>query len=342
MECPKCGLNNMPGSTTCFQCGANFTENRGTIITFPPRSKKSGIKQSLQRYSGYNRLSIFKNINLYQNNFFFFLPHMAKGFLSVIIPGFPQYLNRQLLKGLFFTSLVIVSILIWLFCFINYFQSFPSFSTILPIFLIFLTAIFDGTFFSIPEDIRKNFQIEHYLGLLAFISAGLFLCFHILFLPLNNRFIYFTINQDFPISVYPFNNGDKVIGRKDAYNNRLPERGDIVFYNNNFIGKIIGLPSESIIFEKNKIFINDEQIFGEIYYLTNPNDVNAWEKSLNNDKSKIIKNNYYLAISFGAYYQNHQFQRQLIFTAIPKNIIKAKCTQIVFPKNRRKSLYQEE
>jgi len=71
-------------------------------------------------------------------------------------------------------------------------------------------------------------------------------------------------------TIYP---GDRVIGNRLAYLSGEPERGDIIIFKNPddekqlFVKRIIGLPGETVTIEDAKVYIGEEKILLEEYYL---------------------------------------------------------------------------
>lgn len=71
-------------------------------------------------------------------------------------------------------------------------------------------------------------------------------------------------------TIYP---GDRIIGNRLAYLTGEPKRGDIVIFKypddekQLFVKRVIGLPGEQVIIDDAKIYIGDEQIVLEEYYL---------------------------------------------------------------------------
>lgn len=71
-------------------------------------------------------------------------------------------------------------------------------------------------------------------------------------------------------TIYP---GDRIIGNRLAYLSEEPQRGDIVIFKypddekQLFVKRVIGLPGERVTIDDAKIYIGDEQIALEEYYL---------------------------------------------------------------------------
>lgn len=65
------------------------------------------------------------------------------------------------------------------------------------------------------------------------------------------------------------NIGDNIIGYNFAYNNTKPKRGDIIIFHHPddysllYIKRIIGLPGDTILIEKGKIYVNDMLLLEE-------------------------------------------------------------------------------
>src|SRR4030042_1624712 len=150
MECPRCGLNNMPGSAACFQCGADLLVKQDKPIYYPPRASKKGIQSGIKRHarSGSMFENLFSSFHLPP-----FTRNILHGFLS-IIPGLAQFINKQPLKGVIFSFSAFIFIGLLIFNIKSIFFNFLLF-----FFLVFLLiAIYDGTFFSIPIENRKQFN----------------------------------------------------------------------------------------------------------------------------------------------------------------------------------------
>ena len=86
---------------------------------------------------------------------------------------------------------------------------------------------------------------------------------------------FIMINAFIPSSSmeYTISPGDRVIGNRLAYLSESPERGDIVIFKypddeeQLFVKRVIGLPGETITIEDAKIYIGEEQVLLEEYYL---------------------------------------------------------------------------
>ena len=86
---------------------------------------------------------------------------------------------------------------------------------------------------------------------------------------------FIMINAFIPSSSmeYTISPGDRVIGNRLAYLSESPERGDIVIFKypddeeQLFVKRVIGLPGETITIEDAKIYIREEKVLLEEYYL---------------------------------------------------------------------------
>ena len=86
---------------------------------------------------------------------------------------------------------------------------------------------------------------------------------------------FIMINAFIPSSSmeYTISPGDRVIGNRLAYLSESPERGDIVIFKypddeeQLFVKRVIGLPGETITIEDAKIYIGEEKVLLEEYYL---------------------------------------------------------------------------
>ncbi|MBF0227380.1 MAG: hypothetical protein HQK76_18200 [Desulfobacterales bacterium] len=293
MDCPKCGLSNMPGSVICFQCGSDLTSAPNKIETMPPRGKTSGLQQGLKRGGSTNRLnqiystsedllsrgknSLSRGKDSFVSNYIWdFIPYVARGFLS-IIPGFAQYLNGEQYKSIFFICVLLLFPIA--FFIIN--TSFLFFA--IGLFILFFAMIFDGVIYSIPKSKRDSLGQNHYIGIALFVIAGLFISAHILFSLLNTRFAFVNLNREFPETLFPFSMNESLIARKNAYNRDIPMLNDFVILNYNRVGwygadyyneyirfgKIIGIPGDKLILEKDEIFVGDKLIYQGAYYAIN-------------------------------------------------------------------------
>ena len=71
-------------------------------------------------------------------------------------------------------------------------------------------------------------------------------------------------------TIYP---GDRIIGNRLAYLSEEPKRGDIVIFKypddekQLFVKRVIGLPGERVTIDDAKIYIGEEQVLLEEYYL---------------------------------------------------------------------------
>jgi len=72
---------------------------------------------------------------------------------------------------------------------------------------------------------------------------------------------------------YTISPGDRVIGNRLAYLSEVPERGDIIIFRypddeeQLFVKRVIGLPGETVTIEEAKVYIGEDKVLLEEYYL---------------------------------------------------------------------------
>ena len=120
----------------------------------------------------------------------------------------------------------------------------------------------DGTSKEEPFDLVK--EILSLLGTMVIAAVTVFLLKEFVII---NAYIPSGSMEN---TIYP---GDRIIGNRLAYLSEEPKRGDIVIFKypddekQLFVKRVIGLPGERVTIDDAKIYIGEEQVLLEEYYL---------------------------------------------------------------------------
>ncbi len=239
MQCLSCKFENMPGMTQCCRCGAAL-EISAVVNVYPPRA--GTWKKRIRRWIPYHRfqisvinfaMSAWRRISHSAE-----VPDIAVKMPSseilrrMIIPGWPQFVLGQKLRGRTF-----LAAFIGLFVFAILFYGTPQGNTSLGLAIaVHLASVIDvccsGTY-SLRERLHTS----------AFFSIILILA---LYVPFFSGTSYFAS----PISIYldcpPFFSGDTVVYSRASYLIDSPKVGDVVLYRVD-LGRNIDLGNHRIL-----------------------------------------------------------------------------------------------
>ncbi|MEO0166509.1 MAG: signal peptidase I [candidate division WOR-3 bacterium] len=267
MKCPKCGWGNLPGAKECLQCGSTL-DALTEIEVYPPRSKKKSkvkrekfakrttgteqpIADSLSFLLRYTRKSV-KFVSKVAPVYSKILLVLIAGF----IPGFIQILQKRYNNGLLFISTALLLFVLFFVFITNIASNF---------FLYLLIALI---LYSSYDAVIHYYKIKNYILtpivrvgiILSSVSIG-FLLYSIFLIMFNIFYLRVTIPTE---SLAPtFMKGDEILINRRAYQNKLPQRGDIVAAKHEYITtieRIIGIPGDEISIIQGKIFVNGNEI----------------------------------------------------------------------------------
>ncbi|MEO0206885.1 MAG: signal peptidase I [candidate division WOR-3 bacterium] len=267
MKCPKCNWENLPEAKECLQCGSTL-DLLTEMKVYPPRAKKKSkfkrekvvkrttggeqpIADSLSFLLRHTRKSVAfvsKMVPIYSE----ILLVLIAGF----IPGFVQILQKRYNNGLLFLSTALLLFMLFFVFITNIASNF---------FLYLLIALI---LYSSYDAVIHYYRMKNYIltvivriGIILSSLSICFLLYSLLLIILNVYYLRVTIPTE---SLAPtFIKGDEIMIDRRAYQNKLPQRGDIVAAKQMYITtieRIIGIPGDEISIKEGRIFVNGNEI----------------------------------------------------------------------------------
>ena len=357
MKCPQCGLNNLEHIDVCVKCGCLLVA--GSLPEdFSPEAPRAGKLNPIRRLYWKWRRS--RRIILPDDGPGTHVPFWKKPFstslyygepvpgsllamfLSYILPGSGQLLMGRRLRGIAFIIPAILTLLVFALAMSTYLVD--GIRTCMNVYLVLqCISVFDA----MPK-VRASRTADIIANIIIAASIW-FVCFFVIntAIPYATRYFWSgselrIIYYNFPESCIVQYNDTLLLQKKDAY-----ERGNIVMYtcsvpylynnrtrwNTNYItiGKILGVPGETVTVKNAIISVNSIELENQAELTLRPQKIPDMEWTLGTDEYFIISS----TLQQRLLSRIHEERRGAVQKV--KNIT-GQATRIVSPFARRKDL----